>query len=267
VGTPRESDHIVISAERAVTAIMQPNDLQEAEYEDPPEKHGTLHSGIGYVAPRVVPHDTELQRAAAVLNAGKKVAMLVGAGALGATEEVMTVAQNLGAGVAKALLGKAVLPDELPWVTGSIGLLGTKPSYDMMMECNTLLMIGSGFPYSEFLPPEGKARGVQIDIEPETLSLRYPMEVNLVGDATETLGALIPRLEEKADRSWRESIEKMSRNGGGPLTSAPRSRPTPSIPSVSPGNYRRDCPSGRSSPVTPDRAPTGTRATSRFGAA
>ena len=130
-----------------------------------------------------MPYEADLQRAAEVLNAGKKVAILVGAGALEATDEVIAVADKLGAGVAKALLGKAVLPDDLPWVTGSIGLLGTEPSYDLMSDCDTLLMIGSGFPYSEFLPKEGHARGVQIDIEPDMLSLRYPMEVNLVGDA------------------------------------------------------------------------------------
>ena len=152
--------------------------------------------------------EQDLRHAAEVLNAGKKVAILVGAGALRATDEVIAVAEQLGAGVAKALLGKAVLPDDLPWVTGSIGLLGTKPSWELMSDCDTLLMIGSGFPYSEFLPKEGQARGVQIDIEPEMLSLRYPMEVNLVGDAAETLRALLPMLEEKTDRSWRKRIEK-----------------------------------------------------------
>ncbi|HEY0525953.1 MAG TPA: thiamine pyrophosphate-requiring protein, partial [Stellaceae bacterium] len=152
-------------------------------------------------------YDRDLRRAAEVLNAGKKVAILVGAGALRATDEVIAVADKLGAGAAKALLGKAALPDELPWVTGSIGLLGTKPSWDLMMECDTLLMIGSGFPYSEFLPKEGAARGVQIDIDPGMLSLRYPMEVSLVGDSAETLRALLPLLEEKTDRSWRKRIE------------------------------------------------------------
>jgi pyruvate dehydrogenase (quinone) len=195
-------------ANRTVTAIVLPNDLQEEPYEEPPRKHGTLHSGVGYWAPTVAPHPSELRRAADILNAGKKVAMLVGAGALNATDEVFEVAQKLNAGVAKALLGKAVLPDDLPWVTGSIGLLGTKPSWDLMTECDTLLMIGSGFPYSEFLPKEGAARGVQIDIEPGMLSLRYPMEVNLVGDSATTLRALLPLLEQKSDRSWRESIEK-----------------------------------------------------------
>ena len=195
-------------AERAVTCIILPNDLQElAAVETPPRAHGTVHSGIGYSAPRVMPADADLARAADVLNAGKKVAMLVGAGALAATDEVIEIADLLGAGIAKALLGKAAVPDDLPYVTGSIGLLGTRPSYEMMTECDTLLMVGSGFPYSEFLPEEGQARGVQIDIDPKMLSIRYPMEVNLVGDSAATLRALIPLLKRKADRKWRGTIE------------------------------------------------------------
>jgi pyruvate dehydrogenase (quinone) len=192
---------------RTVTAIILPNDLQDETYADPPRAHGTLRSGVGFARPKIVPHDEDLDRAAAVLNAGKKVAMLVGAGALGATDEVIAVADRLSAGCAKALLGKTVLPDDLPWVTGSIGLLGTEPSYDLMTECDTLLMIGSAFPYSEFLPQEGDARGVQIDIDAGMLSIRYPMEVGLVGDATDTLRALLPRLEQKPHGNWRKTIE------------------------------------------------------------
>jgi len=198
-------------ADRRVTALIFPNDIQDVPYEDPPRAHGMLRSGIGYAAPKIVPYDRELARAAEVLNAGQKVAILVGAGALHATDEVIAVANRLGAGAAKALLGKAALPDDLPWVTGSIGLLGTKPSSDLMTECDTLLMIGSGFPYAEFLPEEGKARAVQIDIEPGMLSLRYPMEVNLVGDAAETLKALLPMLREKPDQSWRAKVEGWTR--------------------------------------------------------
>jgi pyruvate dehydrogenase (quinone) len=197
----------VALAERTVTALILPNDLQDLEYEAPARKHGTVHSGVGYRAPKTIPYADDLQQAADVLNAGKKVAILVGAGALKATDEVIAVADKLGAGVAKALLGKAVLPDDLPWVTGSIGLLGTKPSYELMTHCDTLLMIGSGFPYAEFLPKEGAARGVQIDLKADMLSLRYPMEVNLVGDSAETLRALLPLLEEKQDRGWRKTIE------------------------------------------------------------
>lgn len=193
-------------ARRTPTVIVLPNDLQEEPYESPPRAHGTLHSGVGYSSPRITPRETELDRAAEVLNAGKKVAMLIGAGALHATDEVIAVADRLSAGCAKALLGKAALPDDLPWVTGSIGLLGTEPSYNMMMECDTLLMVGSGFPYAEFLPKEGAARGVQIDIDASMMSIRFPMEVGLVGDAAETLRALLPRLAPKSDGAWRKGI-------------------------------------------------------------
>ncbi|GGD81068.1 thiamine pyrophosphate-requiring protein [Caballeronia grimmiae] len=210
---PSQIRHLVDRAvrtalgERRVTALILPNDLQDMDYEPPGRKHGTVHSGVGYNAPKIVPYADDLQRAADVLNAGKKVAILVGAGALQATDEVIAVAEKLGAGVAKALLGKAALPDDLPFVTGSIGLLGTEPSYKLMTGCDTLLMIGSGFPYSEFLPKEGAARGVQIDIKADMLSIRYPMEVNLVGDSAETLRALLPLLEEKTGRGWRKDIE------------------------------------------------------------
>ncbi|ONT90913.1 thiamine pyrophosphate-requiring protein [Burkholderia cenocepacia] len=193
---------------RTVTALVLPNDLQELDYAPPKRAHGTVHSGVGYTAPKVAPYADDLRRAADVLNAGSKVALLVGAGALKATDEVIAVADRLGAGAAKALLGKAALPDDLPWVTGSIGLLGTKPSYELMTECDTLLVVGSGFPYSEFLPKEGQARGVQIDLKADMLSLRYPMEVNLVGDSAETLRALLPLLNERRDTAWRDRIAK-----------------------------------------------------------
>ncbi|HTS80289.1 MAG TPA: thiamine pyrophosphate-requiring protein [Myxococcaceae bacterium] len=198
----------IARAERTVTAIIVPKDLQEEKVEQPPHRHDTVHTGLGWSSPRVVPAESDLRRAAEVLNAGRKVAMLVGAGALGATPEVARTAEVLGAGVAKALLGKAVLDDRLPYVTGSIGLLGTKPSWVLMNDCDTLLMVGSSFPYSEFLPEEGKARGVQIDIDGRMLGLRYPMEVNLVGDSAETLRALLPRLEQKTDLAWQKKIEQ-----------------------------------------------------------
>jgi pyruvate dehydrogenase (quinone) len=209
---PAQVRHLVDRAvriaigERRVTAIILPNDLQDMGYAEPPRSHGTIHSGVGFARPKILPYDADLRKAAEVLNKGRKVAMLVGAGALGAMDEIIAVADKLGAGAAKALLGKAALPDDLPWVTGSIGMLGTEPSYDLMMECDTLFMIGSGFPYSEFLPKEGQARGVQIDIAPDMLSLRYPMEVNLVGDAAETLRALLPLLDQKSDGAWRNRI-------------------------------------------------------------
>ncbi len=200
-------------AERTATCVIVPNDLQEMEaVEQPPHVHGTVHSSPGWTAPRVLPSDAELDRAAEVLNAGTRVAILVGQGALHAAREVTEVADVLGACVAKALLGKAVLPDDLPFVTGSIGLLGTRPSYEMMENCDTLLMIGSSFPYSEFLPQEGQARGVQIDIDGRMLSIRYPMEVGLVGDSAETLRALLPRLRRQPERGWREGLESQIRD-------------------------------------------------------
>jgi len=198
----------IAKVQRTVTCVIVPNDLQEEAAEvTPPHEHGTIHSGSSFSRPVVVPTDRDLHRAATILNEGKRVAMLVGAGAKGAAEEILQVADLLGAGVAKALLGKEVVPDAAPGVTGSIGLLGTEPSSDMMRGCDTLLMVGTSFPYSEFLPKEGQARGVQIDIDGRMLSIRYPMELALVGDSRETLRLLIPRLERKTDRSWREGIE------------------------------------------------------------
>jgi pyruvate dehydrogenase (quinone) len=195
-------------AERVVTCVIVPHDVQELDaVESPPHEHDTTLTGIGFHRGVVVPADYDLQAAAEVLNRGTKVAMLVGAGALGASSEVLAVAEVLGAGIAKALLGKAVVPDDLPFVTGAIGLLGTEPSDRLMEGCDTLLMIGSSFPYVEFLPKEGQARGVQIDLSPRMLSLRYPMDVSLHGDATYTLRALLPLLQRKRDRRWRADIE------------------------------------------------------------
>ncbi len=211
--SPEQARHLVdrairiALAERTVTCIIVPHDVQSLEaVEQPPREHGSVFSGVGWTTPRVVPQDDDLRRAAEVLNAGQKVAILVGAGALHATDEVVATAELLGAGVAKALLGKAALPDDLPFVTGAVGWLGTRASNEMLMECDTLLMVGSSFPYSEFLPPEGKARGVQIDVDGRMLSFRYPMEVNLLGDSAATLRALQPHLRRRTDHSWRQTI-------------------------------------------------------------
>ena len=196
----------IAHAERAVTAIILPKDVQELEYTDPPHILGATFSGPGYSAPRMLPTHADLFAAAQVLNAGEKVAMLVGAGAAGATDAVIEVADILGAGVAKALLGLPVVPDDLPFVTGPIGLLGSRASYEMMQGCDTLLMVGTSFPYADHLPQAGQARGVQIDIAARNLGLRFPNEVNLHGDAKETLRALVPLLRRKTDRQWRENI-------------------------------------------------------------
>ena len=193
---------------RSVATVIFPKDLQEEEYSEPPRKHNTIHSGVGYTAPMVIPRLNDLQRAAEVLNNATKVAMLVGAGAKNAGDEVVAIADKLQACCAKALLGKDVLPDDLPWVTGTIGLLGTRPSSDIMEQCDALLLVGTNFPYAEFLPKDASVPAVQIDIDPRYIGLRYPTNVNLIGDAADTLQALLPHVRQKDDSSWRESIRK-----------------------------------------------------------
>jgi pyruvate dehydrogenase (quinone) len=198
----------IAQAKRAVTCVIIPNDLQELQYKDAPMVHGATHTGVGYPGAATLPNIEDIKKAAEILNKGTKVAVLVGAGALHATDEVIAVANRLNAGVAKALLGKAAVPDDLPFVTGPLGLLGTKPSWDLMKQCDTFLMVGSAFPYSEFLPEPGSARGVQIDIDGANLSLRYPMDYSLIGDSKQTLAALLPLLVQNENRNWRQGIEK-----------------------------------------------------------
>jgi pyruvate dehydrogenase (quinone) len=195
--------------QRTVTCVILPNDIQDMEaVPEPPREHGTVHSASDYSRPMILPGDDDLRRAAGVLNEGRRVAILVGAGALDATDEVIATAERLGAGVAKALLGKAAVPDDLPFVTGSIGLLGTRPSWKMMSGCDTLLLVGTNFPYTEFLPAAGAARGVQIDRDGRMLGIRFPVEVALAGDSKATLRALLPLLHEKSERDWRQEIEE-----------------------------------------------------------
>src|SRR5215204_3526317 len=237
----------IAKAERSVTCLIIPNDVQgEDAVEVPPHAHGSVHSGIGHATARMVPPGSEIRRAAQILNEGERVAMLIGQGAIGAAEEVTEVADVLGAGVAKALLGRAALPDDLPFVTGSIGLLGTKPSWDLVQGADTLLMVGSSFPYSEFLPEEGSVRGIQIDVDPRMIGIRYPMDVHLVGDSAETLRALLPQLERKEDRSWREEIESGSSAGGRSSRSGRCRTPIRSIHSASSGSSRSGCQTGAS---------------------
>ncbi|MBV8405101.1 MAG: thiamine pyrophosphate-requiring protein [Gammaproteobacteria bacterium] len=210
---PSQARHVVdralriAAAERTVTCIVIPNNVQlEPAVPHPPRKHGHNFSSVGYARANSLPLQSELQRAADLLNAGERVAILAGAGALHATDELIETCEILGAGVAKALLGKAALPDELPFVTGGIGLLGTRASWYLMQHCDTLLLVGTTFPYAEFLPPEGRARAVQIDIEPRNVGMRYPTEVNLIGDSAATLRALLPLLVRKQSRSWQQQI-------------------------------------------------------------
>ncbi|WP_455361392.1 thiamine pyrophosphate-requiring protein [Streptomyces sp. SYSU K21746] len=195
-------------ARRTVTAVIIPADVQELDYTPPQHAFKMVPSSLGRVSYAPVPADAEIARAAELLNEGEKVAVLIGQGARGARPEVEELADVLAAGVAKALLGKDALPDDLPYVTGSIGLLGTRASYEMMRDCDTLLVVGSSFPYSQFLPEFDQARAVQIDIDPFMIGLRYPFEVNLVGDAQETLKRLLPLLKRKKHGSWRKKVEK-----------------------------------------------------------
>jgi pyruvate dehydrogenase (quinone) len=208
---PNALDRAIRTAEarHAPTALIIPNDLQEEEYTAPEHEFKHVPSSPPSIPrPSMIPTSDELARAADVLNAGEKVAILVGQGARGAADEVRQVAELLGAGVAKALLGKDVLPDDLPYVTGATGLLGTRPSYELMRDCDTLLIVGSNFPYTQFLPPFGQARAVQIDVDATMIGMRYPTEVNLVGDARATLAALLGSLRRNEKRSWQENVEK-----------------------------------------------------------
>lgn len=212
--TPKQARHLIdrafriAKAQRTVTAIIFPNDVQEMPAQEPGHVHATIHTGWDFRNPVVMPEQGDLELAAEILNRGEKVAMLIGSGAWNAADEVVAAAERLQAGIAKALLGKAVLDDDLVFSTGQIGLLGTKPSWEMMKACDTLLMVGTTFPYGEFLPKEGQAKCVQIDLDPTMLSLRYPADVALTGDAAVTLKALLPLLLQKARGGWREQIEK-----------------------------------------------------------
>ncbi|GAA1828992.1 thiamine pyrophosphate-requiring protein [Pseudonocardia ailaonensis] len=213
VTDPSQVNHAVDRAcrialsRRTVTALILPSDVQQAEpVTEPPFAHGYVHtSSVPSTTPQV-PSAADLDGAAAVLNAGERVAILAGAGALHATAELTAVADRLGAGAAKALLGKTVLDDRLPWVTGAIGLLGARPSWDLMQECDTLLLVGTTMPYGEFYPKPGAARAVQIDIDGANNGLRYPTEINLTGDSRATLAALLPLLHAKPDTAWRDRI-------------------------------------------------------------
>jgi pyruvate dehydrogenase (quinone) len=199
----------IAQATHSPTALIIPNDVQEADYSPPGHAFKEIPSSTpGTAWGTEVPEADDLRAAAELINAGQKVAILVGQGARPAAPEVMELAETIGAGVAKALLGKDVLPDDLPYVTGSIGLLGTRPSYQLMRDCDTFIMIGSNFPYSQFLPEPGQARGVQIDRDGRFIGMRYPTEINLVGDSRATLQALLPLIEPSTDRSWRETVEK-----------------------------------------------------------
>src|SRR5215216_3178108 len=198
----------IAKASRSVTCVIVPEDIQEEKYSEPPREHGVIYTSVdGNLRPRVIPPASEIAKAAEILNSSQKVALLIGQGAAHAADEVIEVADLLGAGVAKALNGKDALPDDLPFVTGSIGLLGTKPSHEMVMNCDCLFMIGTSFPYAEWLPEPGSCKVVEIDLDARMIGIRLPPEVGLVGDSAETLRELTPQLVRKKDRSWRNQIE------------------------------------------------------------
>ena len=187
---------------RGVAHINFPVDLQEQTGGERSKRNIAAHTSHAQGRPARIPLEADVCRAAEILNAGKRVAILCGQGALQATAQLQEVASLLGAPIIKALLGKAAVPDDSPYTTGAIGLLGTKPSQEALEDCDTLLMVGTSFPYIEFLPKPGQARGVQIDLDPARIGLRYPVEVGLVGDSSDTLAALLPSLERKEDRSF-----------------------------------------------------------------
>lgn len=212
VATPMHAQMVLDKAvriaqtQRCPTVVILPADVQNLAMATPDRQHWVARTGVGHTSTRLVPPQDELARAAEVLNSGSKVAMLVGQGALGATDEVIAVADRLGAGISTALLGKGAVPGDLPYHTQQLGLLGSRPSYDMMEECDTLLLVGTNFPYGEFLPATGQARGVQIDLSGAHVGQRYPMEVNLIGDARSTLAALLEHLRQAQDRSWQNQV-------------------------------------------------------------
>lgn len=214
VSTPQQLPNVLdramrtSMAKRTVTALIIPADVQDAEYSPPTHAFKMVPSSLGISKAVTTPARKDLEHAAEILNSGQRVAMMVGQGAREAASEVTEVADVLGAGVAKALLGKDVLSDDLPFVTGASGLLGTRPSWELMRDCDTLLMVGASFPYAQFLPEFDQARAVQIDIDPTMIGMRYPFEVNLLGDAKATLSELLPLLQRKQDRSWREQVER-----------------------------------------------------------
>ncbi len=192
---------------RGVAHITIPIDFQQMEVDHRSRRNVPHHTSDVLALGARLPNRGDLQRAADVLNKGKRVAILAGAGAIGATDQLEQVAEKLGAPIIKALLGKQVVPDDSPYTTGTIGLLGTKPSQEALENCDTLLMVGTSFPYIEYLPKPGQARGVQIDVNPARIGLRYPVEVGVVGDATRSLIELLPLLKRNKHRGFLEEAQ------------------------------------------------------------
>jgi pyruvate dehydrogenase (quinone)/pyruvate oxidase len=200
-------------AYRGVSHLTLPVDVQEMPADEGRSKRNIAHhTSEAWARSARLPSDEDLRQAADVLNAGTKIAILAGRGALGATDELEAVAETLGAPIAKPLLGKGAVPDDSPYTTGPIGLLGTRPSQEALEACDTLLIIGTSFPYIEFYPKPGQARGVQIELDPMRIGLRYPVEVGLVGDSRRTLRALTPLLKRNAERGFLEQAQRGMRD-------------------------------------------------------
>ncbi len=194
---------------RGVAHITFPSDLQSVESLNNRSKRNIAHHISNVYAPQhPIPSQMDLQKAAQILNEGEKIAIFAGRGALGCTDELEQIAQLLGAPIIKPLLGKACVPDDSPYTTGSVGLLGTKPSQEAVEECDTLFIIGSSFPYIEFYPQPGQAKCVQIDIDPTRIGLRYPVDAGLAGESKQTLKYLIPLLKRKEDQSFLKQAQE-----------------------------------------------------------
>ncbi len=191
-----------------VSHITIPTDIQEMEVLERSPRNVPNHESEVRSRSDRLPSDADLNQAAQILNSGKKIAILAGQGALGAMDQLEQIAEVLGAPIVKSLLGKAAVPDDSPYTTGGIGLLGTLPSQEALEECDTLLIVGCSFPYIEFYPRPGKARGIQIEINPDNIGLRYPVEVGLVGDSGRTLSALLPLVHRNEDRHFLEKAQK-----------------------------------------------------------
>jgi pyruvate dehydrogenase (quinone) len=212
ITTPEQAQAVIDTAFRTALARLQPavivlpHDVQAMDAGKLGAEHWVSRSSAVAASTRITPPEDELRRAAAVINAGERVTFLVGAGAKGATDEVLAAAERVGAGIVTALRGKEVVPSDVPYHTQQVGLLGSLPSLHQINGCDTIVLLGTNYPYGEFLPKTGQARGVQVDLKPEQLGVRYPTEVNLWGDVKATLTALLPLLEQTADTSWQEKV-------------------------------------------------------------
>ncbi|MFC4245127.1 thiamine pyrophosphate-requiring protein [Gryllotalpicola reticulitermitis] len=212
--SPEQAQAVIDTAFRTATTRLQPaivvvpHDVQGMEMTEPAAAHWVSRSSSAAASTKITPPSSDIQRAAQVINEGRKVTFLVGAGARGATDLVVEAARRVGAGIVTALRGKDVIPSDVSFHTQQVGLLGTLPSYRQMTECDTLVLLGTNYPYGEFLPKTGQARAVQVDLKPEQLGIRYPTEVNLWGDVGATLSALLPMLVQQEDLSWQEQIAK-----------------------------------------------------------